>query len=336
MRENLLQRGELGASVAVFVEGRLVADLWCGWADQARTRPWRKDTLVNVFSVGKAFAGLCVLMLVSRGLLDLDEPVSRRWPQFASAGKEAITVREVLSHQAGLAAIERQLPDGSLYDWEQVTEALAQQRPWWSPGSGHGYHVHTFGFLAGEIVRRVVGESIGSFMEREVAQRLGIDVRFGVRQTDQRRRADYIFDFERAASVETAKRAVSDGLLRERAYLNPPGATGIGTVNTLAWQQAELPSANLHGSAVGIAGFYDALLSDVAAPIDADVLLRPPRRSRQGRTWCLAGPHGLALDSSSLSLSAHLAPTRAALVTSAPAGRWASPIQTPGSPSPTR
>src|ERR1700722_13201059 len=164
LRENVAQRGELGAAVAVIVEGRPVVELWCGWADEDRSRAWQGDTVVNVFSAGKALATLCVLMLVSRGLLDFDEPVSRHWPEFAAAGKEAITVREGLSHQAGLAAIARDFPEGSLYDWDQVTDALAEQCPWWVPGTGHGYLVHTFGFLLGEIVRRVTGEGIASFL----------------------------------------------------------------------------------------------------------------------------------------------------------------------------
>jgi CubicO group peptidase (beta-lactamase class C family) len=270
--ENLSARGEIGAAVAVIVDGRPVVDLWCGWADMKRSRAWREDTLVNVFSVGKAFAGMCVLMLVSRGLLDLDEPVCARWPEFAAADKERVAVRQVLSHQAGLAAIERELPEGALYDWERMTAALAEQAPWWTPGTGHGYHVHTFGFLAGEIVRRTTGEPIGAFLRREIADAVGADVSFGLAGPDRERRAEYVFDFERARRAAGEGRAVADMRLRERAYMNPPGATGVGTVNSPAWQQAELPSANLHASARGIARVYDALISGRPSLIDADVL----------------------------------------------------------------
>ncbi len=270
--ENLSDRGEIGAAVAVMVDGRPVVDLWCGWADVERLRPWREDTLVNVFSVGKAFAGMCVLMLVSRGLLDLDERVCGRWPEFAAAGKERVTVRQVLSHRAGLAAIERELGQGALYDWGLMTAALAEQRPWWTPGAEHGYHVHTFGFLAGELVRRVTGETIGAFLQREIADVVGADVSFGLAAGDGGRRAEYVFDFERASRAMGEGRAVADQRLRERAYMNPPGATGIGTVNTLEWQRAELPSANLHATARGIARVYDALISGRPSLIDADVL----------------------------------------------------------------
>jgi CubicO group peptidase (beta-lactamase class C family) len=271
LSENMAHRNELGAAVVVIVEGRLVVDLWCGWADAARSRAWRSDTLVNVFSVGKALAGLCVLTLVSRGLLELDEPVSRCWPQFSAAGKENISIREVLSHQAGVAAIERDLPEGALYDWTQVTDALAEQRPWWMPGQGHGYHVHTFGFLAGEIVRRVSGEPIGPFMRREIAEELGAELSFGLARRDRPRRADYVFE-RQPPRVDYLRRAEVDPGLRARAYLNPPGATGIGTVNTVAWQNAELPSANLHAGARGIARLYDALVGHSPRIVDDEVL----------------------------------------------------------------
>lgn len=287
LRENVTHRRELGAAVAVIVEGRPVVELWCGWADADRSRAWQRDTVVNVFSVGKALAGLCVLMLVSRGLLEFDEPVSRRWPEFAAAGKEGITVREVLSHRAGLAAIERDLPEGSLYDWDQVTGALAEQQPWWTPGTGHGYHVHTFGFLAGEIVRRVTGERIGSFLRREVAGPLCAELSFGLARRDRARRAEYVFDFERASGADADRRAVADMRLRERAYLNPPGATGIGTVNTVAWRDAELPSANLHAGALGIARVYSALIGDAPSIIDKEVLGQATTEAASGEDLVL-------------------------------------------------
>jgi CubicO group peptidase (beta-lactamase class C family) len=293
--ENVASRDELGAGVAVIVEGRPVVELWCGWAEANRSRAWQQDTLVNVFSVGKALAGLCVLMLVSRGLLDFDEPVSRRWPEFAGAGKERITVREVLSHQAGLAAIGQDLPEGSLYDWDQVTGALAEQQPWWTPGVGHGYHVHTFGFLAGEIVRRVTGERIDSFLRREVADALGAEVSFGLAARDRPRRAEYVFDFERSSQADRARRAVNDMRLREQAYLNPPGATGIGTVNTSAWQDAELPSANLHASAHGIARVYDALISGAPSIVDREVLRDATAEAAAGEDLVLGRPSRFGL-----------------------------------------
>jgi len=295
LRENAAHRGELGAAVAVIVDGRAVVDLWCGWADADRSRAWRQDTLVNVFSVGKAIAGLCVLMLVSRGLLDLDEPVSRRWPEFAAAGKDGITVRDLLSHRAGLAAIGRDLPEGALYEWDRVTDALAEQEPWWTPGRGHGYHVHTFGFLAGELVRRVAGERIGSFLRREIADALGVEMSFGLARRSSWRRAEYVFEPSLASRAGRLGSAAGDAGLRRRAYLNPPGATGVGTVNSAAWQDAELPSANLHADARGIARVYSALVGDARPVIDSDVLRQATAEAAGGEDLVLGRPSRFGL-----------------------------------------
>ena len=293
--ENLAHRGELGAAVAVIVDGRPVVDLWCGWADADRSRAWREDTIVNVFSVGKALAGLCVLILISRGLLDLDEPLSRSWPEFAAAGKEDITVRQVLSHRAGLPAIARELPEGALYDWGRVTDALAAQEPWWVPGSAHGYHVHTFGFLAGELVRRVAGEQIGSLLRREIAEPLGVDVSFGLARTSRGRCAEYVFDPALTRGVDGRRASSVDARLRERAYLNPPGATGVGTVNTAAWRDAELPSANLHANARGVARVYDALLNRSGALVDNEVLGQATTEAAVGQDLVLGRPSRFGL-----------------------------------------
>lgn len=293
--ENAASRGELGAAVAVIVEGELVVDLWCGWADSERSRPWRQDTLVNVFSVGKALAGLCVLTLVSRGLLDLEEPVSRCWPQFAVAGKQDVTVREMLSHRAGLPAIGRELPEGALYDWDLVVGALAEQEPWWTPGSGHGYHVHTFGFLLGELVRRIADEPIGTFLRREIAGPFGAELSFGLARRNRARRAEYLFDHSLVSSSERSRRSPVDERLRERAYLNPPGATGIGTVNTAAWQDAELPSANLHADARGIARVYADLARDAPSIIDGEVLREATAEAAAGDDLVLGRPSRFGL-----------------------------------------
>src|SRR5216683_14484 len=138
-RGNFAERGELGAAVCAMVDGRVVADLWGGWADQAAGRRWRPDTLVNVFSVGKGLIAACAARLAGQGRLDPDEAVAAYWPEFGAAGKDAITVRQLLSHQAGLPAVRRRLPPGSMLDWPVMTAALAAQEPWWEPGSRHGY-----------------------------------------------------------------------------------------------------------------------------------------------------------------------------------------------------
>ena len=241
------------------LDGRPVVDIWCGWTDAARRRRWQQDTVVNAFSVGKAFAGLSLLMLVSRGAAGLDDPVARHWPEFAVAGKEEVTLRQLLSHRAGLAAIGRELPEQALYDWEQVTAAVAEQEPWWTPGEGHGYHVHTFGYLVGELVRRLSGERIGAFLADRIARPLGAQLSFGLPERERSRRADFVFDEDAAKRAEDTVEEAAGDSLRARAYLNPPGATGVGTVNTPAWQEAEIPSANLHADARGVAAVYAAL-----------------------------------------------------------------------------
>ena len=269
--ENFRAHGELGAAVAVTVEGRPVVDVWAGWMDRECTRPWRQDTLVDVFSVGKAMATICVLRLVERGQIDLDAPVSRYWPEFAAAGKRDVTVRMLLSHRAGLPAVRRNLPAQSIYDWDPMVEALAAEEPWWEPGSTHGYHVNTFGFLTGELVRRVSGASIGAFFRREVAQPLSADFHFGLDARHDARTADYLFGGEASGFVEGVEERLPDEpdeerrFLMSRVYLNPPELSGLGTVNTRAWRAAEIPSANGHSTARGITRVYSAL----------DELLRP-------------------------------------------------------------
>jgi CubicO group peptidase (beta-lactamase class C family) len=279
----------------VIVEGRPVVDLWCGWADGERSRPWREDTLVNAFSVGKALAGLCVLMLVSRGLLDLDAPVARSWPEFAAAGKEAVTPRQLLSHRAGLAAISHDLGEGAVYDWERVCQAIAEQQPWWTPGEGHGYHVHTFGYLTGELVRRVAGASIGSFLRSEVAGPVGAELSFGLAPAQRQRRAQYVWDLAGGDPGEEGSRRIFGTSLRERAYMNPPGATGVVTVNTDAWLDAEVPSANLHADARGIARLYAALLAGTPALLDREVLGQAVAEAAAGEDLVLGRPSRFGL-----------------------------------------
>jgi CubicO group peptidase (beta-lactamase class C family) len=288
LRENAVARGEWGAAVAVRVAGRLVVDLQVGWTDAARTQGWRGDTVVDVFSVGKAFAAICALRLVARGVLDLDAPVARYWPGFAAG---TATVADVLAHRAGLPAIAEPLPDGALYDPAAVAEALARQAPWWTPGTAHGYHVHTFGVLLGELVRRASGTSIGALLQDEVAWPLEADVQFGCRPADRARRAEYLLDGQAFPPPAPALRP--GGGIRAAAYLNPPGATGVGTANTAAWMDAELPSANAHASARGVARVYAALLDGTL--LDAGTLARATAPASDGQDLILERPSRFGL-----------------------------------------
>src|SRR5262249_46315347 len=147
--ENFIKHGEIGAAVAVMLEGQLVVDLWGGYAQVEQQALWQRETLVNIFSIGKALTALCALALVHRRQLALDAPGCRYWPEFAASGKEGITVRPLLCHKAGLPAVREALPAEAMLNWSMMTEAIARQEPWWPPGQRHGYHVNTFGFLVG-------------------------------------------------------------------------------------------------------------------------------------------------------------------------------------------
>ncbi len=235
-RENLGE--ELGAAVVLAVSGRRVVDLHGGWADAARTQPWQPDTVVDVFSTGKAFVALTVLSLG----LDLDAPA---W--------QDATLRQVLAHQAGHPAIREELPAEATFDWERIVGALSSQEPWWQPGTRHGYHVNTFGFLCGEIVRRATGETLGARFARLAGADAG--AAFGAPVGAQV--AEFVWDIERAGDgADGAELDEAARFLLARAYFNPPGVNGVGTVNTPAWRAAEIPSANAHASARGVAEVF--------------------------------------------------------------------------------
>ena len=258
LRGNFRDRGEHGGAVCVIVDGRVVVDLWGGWADLGGTRRWQPDTLVNVFSVGKGLIAACTARLAGQGRLDLDAPVASYWPEFGAAGKGAITIRQLLSHQAGLPAVRRRLPPGSMLDWPVMTSALAAQEPWWEPGTGHGYHVNTFGFLAGEVIRRVTGATVGTLLREQIAGPLGADVHIGLPASHDARVAQFSWPGPPPAEVEPAGLEPAQ-LMEHNAYFNPGGLSGAGMINSRAWRAAEIPSANAHGTARGVARVYAAL-----------------------------------------------------------------------------
>jgi CubicO group peptidase (beta-lactamase class C family) len=255
--ENFASRGETGGALCVTVDGRVVADLWGGWSDADRRVPWRHDTLVNMFSVTKALIALLAVRLTSDGLLDTDAPVTRYWPEFGAAGKDVVTLRQLLSHQAGLPAVRTTLPPAAMLDWRLMTTTLAGQAPWWEPGTAHGYHVNTFGFLVGEVLRRASASSVGALLRQEVAGPLGADVHIGLHRREHGRVADFSWP---AASPRDSLPDLGDEQLMEfNAYYNPAGLSGAGVVNTAAWREAEVPSANGHGTARGVSRIYTAL-----------------------------------------------------------------------------
>ena len=265
-RLNFAERGELGAAVCVMVDNNVVADLCGGWADQEQGRPWQQDTLVNMFSVGKGLVAAGAARLAGQGTLDLDAPVAACWPEFAAAGKDAITVRQLLSHQAGLPSVRRRLPPGAMLDWPAMTAALAGQEPWWEPGTAHGYHVNTFGFLTGEVIRRVTGSTVGALLRDEIAGPLGADVHIGLPGSEHERVATFIWKGPPPAEDEPPD-LDSAQLMEHNSYYNPGGLSGAGVINTPQWRSAECPSTNAHGTARGVARVYAALINPASKAI---------------------------------------------------------------------
>ncbi|WP_329596533.1 beta-lactamase family protein [Streptomyces pseudovenezuelae] len=251
--ENFRDRAELGAAVCVTVGGETVVDLWGGWADAARTRPWEHDTLVNVWSTTKGPTALCAHLLADRGLLDLDAPVAAYWPEFAAAGKERVLVRHLLSHRAGLSGLREPHTLAELFDWELTTRRLAATEPWWEPGTVSGYHAFTYGFLVGEVVRRVSGLLPGAFLEREVTGPLGIDFTIGLPEKEAGRAAELVHPPAASASEQAAVFAqLSPAALA--ALTNP--VAGAAEANTSEWRAAEIPAANGHGTARAVTALY--------------------------------------------------------------------------------
>ncbi|MDI9886703.1 serine hydrolase domain-containing protein [Streptomyces sp. HNM0645] len=256
--ENFAERGELGAAVTVRAGGRAVVDLWGGWADAARTRPWERDTVVNVWSTTKGPTALCAHVLADRGLLDLDAPVASYWPEFASAGKESVLVRHLLSHRSGLAGLREPHTFAQLCDWQLTVARLAATEPWWTPGTRSGYHAMTYGFLVGEVVRRVTGLLPGAFLHQEVTGPYGVDFSVGLPEKEYHRAAELVHAPVASDSEQAAVFAQLEPVALA-ALANP--AVGAVEAGSPEWRAAEIPAANGHGSARAIAELYGIVAS---------------------------------------------------------------------------
>ncbi|HEY8217025.1 MAG TPA: serine hydrolase domain-containing protein [Acidimicrobiia bacterium] len=248
---------ELGASVAVEIDGRRVVDCWGGWADAARTRPWAGDTIACTFSCTKGLVAIVALRLVDAGALDLDAPVARYWPEFAEGGKSDLPVRYLLTHEAGLSAIARPMPFGSLSDWGAMVDALAAQEPWWEPGTAHGYHGVTFGHLVGEVVRRVEGRTVGTVLRDDVAAPLGVDCYLGLPAAEDARTAEMTIELDPDAPTFFSHWAPDE--LGPKSFGNPPDCNLVEHTNSRTFRAAEIPAANAHANARSFAGIYGAL-----------------------------------------------------------------------------
>jgi CubicO group peptidase (beta-lactamase class C family) len=260
-RQNFEQEGEVGAAVAVYEHGEKVVDLWGGYADVEAGRLWSEDTICGFYSTGKPLVAIELLQQLDRGTVGLDDAVADTWPEFAQAGKEHITFRQVLCHQAGLSAIRKRLPEGAMLDWQLMVNELASQAPWWEPGSRHVYHTNTFGFLVGEPVRRLTGLSPGEYLQQYLAKPLKEHFYFGVPDDKLDQVATLYMEVgDRVPDISFLDQPMPDEerMLKHGIY-NPSGFSSIGVLNTRAWRQGQVPSTNGHGTARGIAHIYGLL-----------------------------------------------------------------------------
>jgi len=273
--------GEVGAACSVYVGGRPVVNLWGGLADRDADRPWREDTIVQVASTTKGATAICAHILAQRGQLDLDAPVVEYWPEFGAAGKEGILVRWLLSHQAGLPVVDGPLTFEQACAWAPVIRALEAQRPLWQPGTQHVYHAMTYGFLVGEVVRRITGKSLGTFFAEEVAGPLGLSAWIGLPETEEPRLArienaapfsveDLIAGMIKATGLDAdTVTAWVESMWSPDAVQMHAGALGgaldpsTGYFATRAWRAAEFPAANMIADARSLARMYAATVSDV-------------------------------------------------------------------------
>ncbi len=275
--ENFAQHGELGAAVVVHVGGRVVVDLWGGLASRSDNKAWQRDTLVNVYSTTKGWAALCVHHLLEAGRIDLEAPVAQYWPEFAAAGKGAITVRHVLGHRSALPALRQPLPHAALYDQATMARALAAETPFWEPGTQHGYHAQTFGFLLAELVLRITGRSIGRYFREEIAGPLGADAHIGLAANEDVRVAKLtrpLGETPPAGELDLMSVFMNEPRsMTALAFINP--LPSPGAVSTRQWREAEIPASNGHASAAGLAAIYAGVAS-----------LRPQLLSREGVARC--------------------------------------------------
>lgn len=273
--------GEVGTACCVYVGGRPVVDLWGGLADREAERPWGKHTISAVASTTKGAAAICAHMLVQRGQLDLDAPVATYWPEFGAAGKQHIPVRWLLSHQAGLPVVDGPLTFEQACAWDPVIRALEAQKPEWEPGTEHVYHAVTFGYLVGEIVRRITGKSLGTFFADEVAAPLGLQAWIGLPEEQEPNvatvhyAAPFTLEEMTAGLIETTGLDQATVIAWMQAVWGPgsvqarAGMLGgaldpaSGYMNTRAWRAAEFPCCNMFADARSLARMYAATVSEV-------------------------------------------------------------------------
>lgn len=252
--EGSLQSGDdVGASFCATVEGETVVDLWGGWADPGKTRPWTSDTIINVYSTTKTMCALTALLVADRGGIDFDAPVAKYWPEFAANGKAGVKVSHLMSHSSGLSGWKAPVTGADLYDWEKVTSLLAAQAPFWPPGTAPGYHALTQGYLVGEVVRRITGRTLGTVFREEIAEPLGADFHIGLPASEDGRVADLIPPPPGTAIGDAA----APPELMANIATNPP--IDVLATRTRAWRAAEIPAGGGTGNARSVAEIHAIL-----------------------------------------------------------------------------
>jgi CubicO group peptidase (beta-lactamase class C family) len=254
--KNFLKFGEVGAAVHVTLDGKPVVDLWGGAANATVTVAWQADTLVNVWSTTKGWLALAMHILADRGWLDFEAPVASYWPEFAQHGKDKVLVRHILTHTSGLPAPSIKVPDEAVYEWETLIRALEQSELFWEPGTKCGYHAATFGWLNGEVLRRITGQSVGQFLRSQVSGPLNADAFVGLTEAEQARAAETVPP-SRFGEWLFDKLLAFGGRAGALAFNNPPRPSDAA--NTRRWRAAEIPSSNGHASARGLARMYEPL-----------------------------------------------------------------------------
>ncbi len=253
LADNVASGEEVGAGIAIDVDGESVVDLWGGFTDGARTNAWAQNTIVNVWSSTKTVTSLAALMLVDRGLVELTAPVAIYWPEFAANGKQHIEFRHVLAHTSGVSGWDLPFATEDMYDRAKSTAALAAQAPWWEPGTASGYHAHNQGHLIGEVLRRVTGRSLKEFVRDEIADPLGADFQIGAEPADY----DRIAEIVPPPPLELPLDLLPEDSPMRKTFSGPP--PNAEAANTSAWRQAELGALNGHGNARSLATILSAI-----------------------------------------------------------------------------
>lgn len=246
----------MGAGLSVFLGDELVVDLWGGHTNRDRTIPWQRNTLVNTYSISKGIVSLALACLADEGKLDYNKPVADYWPQFGAERKFGITVTQALSHQAGVYTFQPRIEAEDLYDWQKSAFNIASQAPAWEPGTAFGYHSITWGYIAGELVRRITGKTTGNYLRSRLTDQLDADFHIGLTQAEQERCAEVIGPNH--ARILFRKRPITK---KDTLPGNDPALTPYRHVSSSAWRNAEIPSSNGHGSSLGIAKCYQAAIA---------------------------------------------------------------------------